>query len=132
MAGTTERSESLGLRVTLDRLLYQRLDPAQSNGRPHAFVYFLSIHNDGPGPVTIRGRKWVVTHGDGSTLIVEGDGVVGQMPTITPGGKFSYNSYHTIQTRNAKAEGSFIGEDVHGRAVIARIPAFQLEVPETE
>jgi uncharacterized protein affecting Mg2+/Co2+ transport len=57
---------------------------------------------------------------------------VGQKPTIAPGGKFSYNSYHTIQTRNAKAEGAFIGEDVHGRAVIARIPAFQLEVPETE
>ena len=132
MAGTTEQTQTLGLRVTLDRLLYQRLDPTQSNGRPHAFVYFLSIHNDGPGPVTIRGRKWVVTHGDGSRLVVEGEGVVGQQPTIAPGGKFSYNSYHTIQTRNAQAEGSFIGEDGQGRPVLARIPAFQLEVPDTE
>jgi ApaG protein len=63
---------------------------------------------------------------------VEGDGVVGQQPTIAPGGKFSYNSYHTIQTRNAKAEGAFIGEDVHGRAIVARIPVFQLEVPDAE
>lgn len=47
-------------------------------------------------------------------------------------GKFSYNSYHTIQSRNARAEGSFIGEDGQGRPVVARIPAFQLEVPDTE
>jgi len=121
--------ELTGLRVTLDRLLYQHLPPEKCHGRPHAFIYFLSIHNESPETVTIRGRKWVVTHEDGTQLVVEGDGVVGQHPVIPPGDKFSYNSFHAIATRGAIAEGAFVGMDSQGRSVLARIPAFQLQVP---
>ncbi len=121
--------ELAGLTVSLDRLVYHRLPPEKSSGRPHAFIYFLSIQNDSDVTVTLRGRKWVVTHDDGTQLVVEGDGVVGQNPVIAPGEKFSYNSFHAIPTRQAQAEGSFIGVDVHGRRVLTRIPAFRLQVP---
>ncbi|MSU85832.1 MAG: ApaG domain, partial [Pedosphaera sp.] len=72
-----EMIELPGLKVTVDRLLYQRLRADQSD-KPHSFIYFISIHNDSPVPVTIRGRKWVVTHEDETVLVVEGDGVVGE------------------------------------------------------
>jgi len=121
--------ELTGLRVTLDRLLYQHLPPEKCHGRPHAFIYFLSVHNDSPVTVTIRGRKWVVTHEDGTQTVVEGDGVVGKHPVIPPGEKFSYNSFHAIATRTAVAEGSFFTSDAEGRAFSARIPPFQLQVP---
>jgi len=38
--------ELAGLTVSLDRLVYHRLPPEKSSGRPHAFIYFLSIQND--------------------------------------------------------------------------------------
>jgi ApaG protein len=129
MNGTAAVVELTDLRVTLDRLLYQHLPPEKCHGRPHAFIYFLSVHNDSPTTVTIRGRKWVVTHEDGTQQVVEGDGVVGQTPVIQPGGKFSYNSYHAIGTRSAVAEGAFVGVDAQGRSVLARIPPFKLQVP---
>ncbi|MEN9600461.1 MAG: hypothetical protein RIS56_67, partial [Verrucomicrobiota bacterium] len=50
-----EMIELPGLKVTVDRLLYQRLRADQSD-KPHSFIYFISIHNDSPVPVTIRGR----------------------------------------------------------------------------
>ena len=45
-------TEMTGLRVTLDRLVYRHLDPEESDGKEHAFVYFLSIHNDADCAVT--------------------------------------------------------------------------------
>ena len=122
--------ELSGLCVSLDRLVYHRLPPGKCDGRPHAFIYFLSIQNNSDVTVTIRGRKWVVTHDDGTQLVVEGDGVVGQHPVIPPGEKFSYNSFHAIPTRQARAEGAFIGVDEFGRCVRTRIPPFCLQVPE--
>jgi ApaG protein len=128
MGSQTELMELPGLKVTVDRLLYQRLKTEQSE-KPHSFIYFISIHNNSEVAVTIRGRKWVVTHDDGSVLVVEGDGVVGETPTIQPGGKFSYNSRHIIGTDSAMAEGAYLGVDDCGRRVMMRIPKFRMEVP---
>lgn len=128
MGSNIELMELPGLKVTVDRLLYQRLKTEQSE-KPHSFIYFISIHNNSDVAVTIRGRKWVVTHDDGSVLVVEGDGVVGETPTIQPGGKFSYNSRHIIGTDSAVAEGAYLGVDGCGRRVMMRIPKFRMEVP---
>ncbi|MFM7099615.1 MAG: ApaG domain [Verrucomicrobiota bacterium] len=117
-----------GLRVTIDKLVYRRL-PTGTTDRPHSFVYFISIHNDTDTQVTIKGRKWVVSHDDGSVQVVEGDGVVGETPSIPPGGKFSYNSQHLLNTRCATAEGAYLGQDEQGRGVVVRIPRFRMVVP---
>lgn len=124
--------ELKGLKVTLDQLVYQRFSLDQSPGKPHGFVYFLSIHNDSDVTVTIKGRKWVVTHEDGTTLVVEGDGVVGECPELAPGERFSYNSRHAIGTPTAVVDGSFWGLDSEQRRVFVRIPRFQLEVPPSD
>jgi ApaG protein len=121
--------EPKGLRVTVDCVTYNP-DARTPADRPHCFRYDITIHNGSEQAVTIKGRKWVVTNEQGEVTAVEGDGVVGQTPTIDPGQKFSYNSYHLLDTRTAKAEGSYVGMDKLGRKVLARIPAFQMIVPE--
>ena len=128
MGHATAVTELPGLRVTVDKLVYRRLPPS-SGDRPHSFVYFVSIHNDSDVTVTVKGRKWVVTHSDGQVLVVEGDGVVGQMPVIPPNEKFSYNSQHLISTPSATAEGAYLGVDENNRPVLTRIPKFQMVVP---
>lgn len=117
-----------GLEVTIDRLIYRDASEA-SPDRPHCFGYFIGIHNRSPHSFSLKGRKWVVTHSDGSVLVVEGDGVVGQTPTIEPGEDFSYSSQHFINTPSASAEGSYLGLDPKGRRVVVRIPRFQMLVP---
>jgi ApaG protein len=117
------------LKVTVDQVIYQP-HVATPADRPHCFVYFISIHNQTNFSVTIKGRKWVVTNNRGDVMAVEGDGVVGQFPTIAPGEKFTYNSFHLLDANSAVAEGSYLGVDTSGRKVLTRIPAFRMDVPD--
>jgi len=130
MAPNANYAEPAGLRVTVDEVVYQPDLPTPVD-RPHCFVYFISIHNDTPLPVTIKGRKWVVSNARGEITVVEGDGVVGQFPTIPPGEKFSYNSFHLLDTATGQARGSYLGVDADGQTVVTRIPPFDLVVPNT-
>ncbi len=117
------------LKVTVDQVVYQP-NVATPPDRPHCFIYFISIHNETELPVTIHGRKWVVTNSRGEVTAVEGDGVVGEHPKIDPGEKFSYNSFHLLDSQTATAEGSYLGIDSVGRKVLTRIPKFKMTVPE--
>ena len=117
-----------GLRVELDQLVYHRGGPNLPPDQPHAFVYFLTIHNESDRTVTLLGRKWVIEHADGTRLVVEGDKIVGETPTLAPGGHFSYNSYH-VTGQPGRAHGSFHGLDAAGRRIFVRIPAFDMEIP---
>ena len=118
-----------GLRVSVDKVIYQPHVSADVL-RPFCFMYFISIHNDSDATVQIRARKWVVTDGNGEMTVVEGDGVVGEFPTLEPGQKFSYHSYHLLATVTGTAEGSYLGLDGEGRKVLARIPKFKMRAPE--
>ena len=120
-------TELEGLRVTVDRVTFMPHLEAPKE-RPFPFVYFITIHNDSPETVTIKGRKWVVTDTRGETLVVEGDGVVGKFPRLDTGEHFSYNSYHTIGA-DSVAEGAFIGMTEEGAPVLVRIPRFEMKVP---
>ena len=120
-------NELSGLRVKVEDVVYMpNLDAPP--GKPHPFVYFISIHNESGVPVTIRARKWVVREDDGEVTVVEGDGVVGQSPRIEPGDNFSYNSYHVV-ARGASVEGAFFGELMDGEIIFTKIPGFRLEIP---
>ena len=113
----------------MDRVIYNP-DARTPADRPHCFIYVITIHNGTERTVTIKGRKWVVTNDSGEVTALEGDGVVGQTPKIVPGEKFTYNSFHLLNTKTAKAEGSYVGMDDLGRKVLTRIPAFKMVVPE--
>ena len=98
--------------------------------KPFPFVYFITVRNDSAYPITIRARKWVVKQHDGETVVVEGDGVVGQTPRLQPGEAFSYNSYHTIGA-DSEASGALFGEREDGSMFFTRIPAFRMEIPDS-
>lgn len=118
-----------GLSVTLDKLVYRPADLERSGGLKHTFIYFLSIRNHSQSTVTFLGRKWIIDHAEGGRQIVEGDKIVGETPTLAPGGVFSYNSFHLTDGRGT-ASGSFHGIDKNGRKIHVRIPPFSLEPPE--
>ena len=131
MPSPTRPNELPGLRVTVDKVIYTQ-HPSAPPDKPHCFVYFVTIHNESERVVTIQRRKWVIKDEANELVIVEGDGVVGQTPTIIPGDNFSYNSFHLMGTRYAEAEGAYLGQDEEGAPVIVRIPKFEMRVPEGE
>ena len=116
------------LRVHLDQLIY-RYDPEQfSEDTPHAFVYFLTIENETPHTVHLLARKWILEYQDGTTRVIEGDGIVGKKPTLAPGEQFSYNSFH-LSDQSALAMGSFFGRDENDRPIFTRTPPMDLHLP---
>jgi ApaG protein len=121
-------SELPGLRVNVDNVVYMPELEAPAD-RPFRFVYYLTIHNDSEDTVTIKGRKWVVTEENGHTVVVEGDGVVGEHPTLEPGESFTYNSSHVI-AEDAVAEGSLLGLTDTLKPVLIRIPQFRMRIPD--
>lgn len=115
------------LRVTVDRVVFApHLDAPPE--RPYPFVYFITIHNTSDKTVTLKGRKWVVRDSQNQSVVVEGEGVVGKFPTLSPGESFSYNSYH-VTASDSVAEGAFLALTEDNIPVFARIPAFALVTP---
>ncbi|MCZ6674917.1 MAG: ApaG domain [Verrucomicrobia bacterium] len=116
------------LKVYLDQLIYQFAPEQFPGDSPHVFVYFLTIENGSSNTIQLLGRKWILEYQDGSTRVIEGDGIVGKTPTLAPGESFSYNSFH-LSDQNALAMGSFFGVDENQRPVFTRIPAMDLHLP---
>lgn len=121
-------SEVPGLNARLDKLAYYHGGPSLPADKPHAFVYFITIHNGSDRTVTLLGRKWVVLHEDGSRLVIEGDRIVGETPRLAPGEDFSYNSYH-VTGCSATAQGAFHGVDEHGARIHVVLAPFEMIVP---
>ena len=117
-----------GLHVRIDDVVFQP-QALVSMDVPNRFVYYITIRNDSDTPVTIKGRKWVVTESSGEVTAVEGDGVVGEFPYLEPGGHFTYNSSHVFSSSKAVATGSYLGVDDLQNRVIVRIPEFEMEAP---
>ena len=117
-----------GLTARLDKLHYHHGGATLPPDQPHAFVYFITIHNGSDHTVTLLGRKWVVEHADGNQLVIEGDKIVGETPRLAPGEQFSYNSYH-VTGMDATARGSFHGVDEQGCRIHVLLPAFTMTIP---
>lgn len=126
---SVSRSRELpGLTACLDKLCYHHGGASLPADKPHAFVYFITIHNASEHTVTLLGRKWVVQHADGTQLVIEGDRIVGETPRLAPGEQFSYNSYHVTGV-DASAHGSFHGVDEKGTRVHVILPPFDMSIP---
>jgi ApaG protein len=95
----------------------------------YAFAYQVVIHNRGSQAATLRRRHWVVVDGNQVRREVEGEGVVGQQPTIEPGDSFSYTSAVVLDTPVGSMHGDYQMETHDGRSFAAAIAAFSLAVP---
>lgn len=93
------------------------------------WAYHIRIENDGDQPVQLLTRHWIITDGRGARHAVEGEGVVGEQPLITPGGSYDYVSGCPLSTPTGSMQGSYhvVGEDGEGFDIA--IPKFALTAP---
>lgn len=95
------------------------------------FAYTITITNQGDTAAQLLNRHWVITHGNGKTQEVKGEGVVGKQPLIKPGEGYQYTSGTVLETPVGTMGGSYqmINED--GQHFDAAIPDFVLSGPHT-
>ena len=97
----------------------------------YVFSYHVVIENIGPHSVQLMRRHWIITNSLGIVEEVEGDGVIGQQPTLEPGDVHKYDSWCPLSSPFGVMEGSyfFINHDT-GEPFAAEVPRFRLESSE--
>jgi len=94
-----------GIRITVRPLFL----PEQSSPerRHFVFAYFIRIDNVGEKAAQLLTRHWRIHDSAGEDSDVEGDGVVGQQSSITPGGVHEYQSFCVLKSRRGHMEGTY-------------------------
>lgn len=116
-----------GLSVNVDQVIYTP-EFQGTQEKPYTFVYCITIQNDSEQTVKILARKWVVLEENGEYVVVEGEGVVGEKPTLRSGESYSYNSAHVVAS-NALSSGAFFGLTESGHVFNVKIPSFKMHPP---
>ncbi|MBK9078482.1 MAG: Co2+/Mg2+ efflux protein ApaG [Hyphomicrobium sp.] len=119
-----------GIRIRVEpKYLDDQSSPEDSH---FVWSYDVEISNGGTETVQLKTRVWRITDGMGRTEEVRGPGVVGQTPTIPPGGSFNYTSGCPLKTPQGIMVGSYQMEDEAGKLFDVAIPAFSLDSPYTQ
>jgi len=102
-------------------------NPMQSE---YMFAYRITIENHNSFPVKLHRRHWNIFDSNGTYREVEGEGVVGVQPTLTPGEKYQYVSGCNLRTEMGKMYGTYQMENLNNKAMFdVNIPAFERIVP---
>lgn len=118
-------------RNQIDVSVVSRFLPEQSEPDQDwfAFVYTVTIQNNGEQAAQLLARHWLITDGDGKVQEVRGPGVIGQQPLIEPGQSHVYSSGTVISTRVGSMQGSYQMIARNGQRFEAAIAPFRLAVP---
>ncbi len=96
----------------------------------YIFAYQIEIKNESLYVVQLLSREWHITNAWAGTQIVQGEGVVGRQPIISPGESHTYMSGTHFPTRIGKMEGTFLMRRLGDNEMITvKIPTFVMAVP---
>ncbi|EWH09112.1 CO2+/MG2+ efflux protein ApaG [Catenovulum agarivorans DS-2] len=96
----------------------------------YVFAYTITIRNNSDQPVQLKSRYWLITDSNGKKTEVSGDGVIGQQPSIKPGGKFVYTSGAVVETPVATMQGYYNMINLADQSSFeTQIPVFRLAQP---
>jgi ApaG protein len=124
MSDTTTR----GIRVQVKPVyLPERSAPEESR---YVFGYRIRISNGGDETVQLLRRHWIITDAHGRVEEVEGPGVVGETPVLSPGVAFEYTSFCPLPTAFGTMEGSYEVRTATGEEFEVAIGAFSLIAPQ--
>lgn len=92
----------------------------------HVFAYFISIRNLGGQTVKLLKRHWQIEDSVGEDYEVNGEGVIGEQPTIAPNKEHEYNSFCVLKSYRGSMHGYYTMERKDGKLLNVRIPKFLL------
>ena len=103
----------------------------QSSPQESHFVwaYQVNIKNSGNSSIKLNHRNWLIIDANGRVINVQGEGGVGEFPTIGPGESFEYTSGTPLKTNNGIMQGFYLVSQDNGEKLKIDIPAFSLDSP---
>lgn len=93
------------------------------------FTYLVQMENQGDEPATLLFRHWFIHDATGEDSEVDGEGVVGEQPTLKPGNSHEYQSFCVLSSPAGFMEGYYTFARPDGREFEVAIPRFDLEAP---
>ena len=118
-------TRDISVRVAVSYLSEQS-DPASKRW---FWSYHVRIENGSGRAVQLLSRSWRIVDAEGLVHEVHGEGVVGEMPLIAPGGSYDYVSGCPLDTPSGSMSGSYHMVDEDGTAFDVAIPRFLLIGP---
>ncbi|MCB9275179.1 MAG: Co2+/Mg2+ efflux protein ApaG [Lewinellaceae bacterium] len=106
--------------------------PEYSRPALHRFVfsYRITIENLSSHTVQLLRRHWFIWDGNGAVREVEGEGVVGQQPTLAPGESHEYASWCDLATGIGNMRGAYLmRRHSDGDTFQVGIPLFRMVAP---
>jgi ApaG protein len=120
-------AENANIQVEVNTVFHEKQSLAEE-GR-FVFSYKIRITNLNDEPVMLVSRYWQIIDGAEKIQEVNGQGVVGQQPTIPSGKSFEYSSGIILQTPTGIMHGHYDFVTENGEVLEAPIPAFTLANP---
>jgi ApaG protein len=118
-----------GIRITVRPVyLPERSNPVKQQ---YVFAYFVRIENVGAVTAQLRSRRWLIHDSIGEETAVEGEGVVGEQPTLATGQVHEYQSFCVLKSPSGYMEGEYHFQRADGSTLSAEIPRFHLEASES-
>jgi len=96
----------------------------------YVFAYRITILNQSSDTVQLLRRHWHIVESNGVRREVEGEGIVGLQPVLSPGESHQYTSWCPLMTDVGKMHGEFQMVRIEDNAKFeVKIPAFKLAPP---
>ncbi|WP_299156864.1 Co2+/Mg2+ efflux protein ApaG [uncultured Tenacibaculum sp.] len=97
------------------------------NRQRNAFSYYISIENTSKDTVKLLGRFWMIFDALSIVEQVEGEGVVGETPTLRPNESYNYKSNCFLLSTTGAMKGNYkmINFETSEEFLVI-IPTFQL------
>ena len=96
------------------------------DGSRYVFTYHVEMMNQGEESAKLLFRHWRIHDAAGEDSEVNGEGVVGQQPLLSPGGSHEYKSYCILRSPAGYMEGHYTFERPNGSRFNAQVPRFSL------
>jgi ApaG protein len=106
--------------------LAEQSDPDDSR---YVWGYRIVISNHSSIVVRLMHRYWHITDQNGQVDEVNGPGVIGEQPVLSPGDTYEYSSGCPLDTPSGMMFGRYQMQTADGEIFDVRIPAFSLDSP---
>ena len=95
------------------------------------FTYLVQMENQGAEAAQLLFRHWHIHDSEGEDSELEGEGVLGEQPSLAPGKSHVYESFCVLQSPVGFMEGHYTFVRPNGEKFRVNVPRFDLRAPWT-
>ena len=95
------------------------------------FTYLVQMENQSAEAAQLLFRHWHIHDSEGEDSELEGEGVLGEQPSLAPGKSHVYESFCVLQSPVGFMEGYYTFVRPNGEKFRVNVPRFDLRAPWT-